>query len=110
LGFPLDLIDRSVIIATQGYEADSIREILRIRAREEKVTIENDALEKLTEMGTKSSLRYAVQLLSLAAQNARVMKHDSVAFEDVGRVGSLFMDTAEATEHLQKYEEKLMYH
>jgi len=50
LGFPLDLIDRSVIIATQGYEADSIREILRIRAREEKVTIENDALERLTEM------------------------------------------------------------
>lgn len=110
LGFPLDLIDRSVIIATQGYEADSIREILRIRAREEKVTIENDALERLTEMGTKSSLRYAVQLLSLAAQNARVMKHDSVAVEDVERVGSLFMDSSEATEHLRKYEEKLMYH
>lgn len=44
MGFPLDLIDRSVIIATHGYDSESIRGILRIRAREEKVTIDNDAL------------------------------------------------------------------
>jgi TBP-interacting protein len=110
LGFPLDLIDRSVIIATHGYDADSIREILRIRAGEEKVVIENDALEKLTEIGAKSSLRYAVQLLSLSAQNAKLTKRESVTLEDVERVDSLFMDTSEATEHLRKYEEKLMYH
>ncbi|RLI37846.1 TATA box-binding protein [Candidatus Bathyarchaeota archaeon] len=110
MGFPLDLIDRSVIIATHEYDAESIREILRIRAREEKVTINEDALEKLTEIGTKSSLRYAVQLLSLAAQNAKVLKHDTVTAEDVERVDSLFMDIGEATEHLRKYEEKLMYH
>jgi len=110
LGFPLDLIDRSVIIATHGYDAESIREILRIRAREEKVTIENEALERLTEIGAKSSLRYAVQLLSLGAQNAKTMKRESVTNEDVERVDSLFMDTFEATEHLRKYEEKLMYH
>ncbi|RLI16999.1 TATA box-binding protein [Candidatus Bathyarchaeota archaeon] len=110
LGFPLDLIDRSVIIATHEYDADSIREILRIRAREEKVTIENDALERLTEIGSKSSLRYAVQLLSLAAQNAKVQKHESVTLEDVERVDSLFMDVQEATEHLRRYEDKLLYH
>ncbi|RJS86000.1 RuvB-like helicase [Candidatus Bathyarchaeota archaeon] len=110
MGFPLDLIDRSVIIPTHEYDADSIREILRIRAREEKVTINNDALEKLTEIGTRSSLRYAVQLLSLAAQNAKVRKSDTVAIEDVERVASLFMDVTQATEHLRRYEEKLMYH
>ncbi|MEM3626941.1 MAG: RuvB-like domain-containing protein [Candidatus Bathyarchaeia archaeon] len=110
MGFPLDLIDRSVIIATHEYDAESIREILRIRAREEKVTVEDDALEKLTNIGAKSSLRYAVQLLSLAAQNSKVMKRNSVTVEDVDRVSSLFMDISEATEHLKKYEEKLMYH
>jgi len=89
MGFPLDLIDRSVIIATHEYDSESIREILRIRAREENVTIDNDALEKLTEVGTESSLRYAVQLLSLAAQNARSLKHDMVAVEDAERVDSV---------------------
>ncbi|MCD6530314.1 RuvB-like helicase [Candidatus Bathyarchaeota archaeon] len=110
LGFPLDLIDRSVIIATQEYDAESIREILRIRADQERVNIKDDALEKLTEIGVKSSLRYAVQLLSLAAQNAKVAKRDTVIVEDVERVGNLFMDVNEAAEHLRKYEEKLMYH
>jgi len=110
LGFPLDLIDRSVIIGTKEYDADSIREILRIRANEEKVKIEKAALEKLTEIGAKSSLRYAVQLLSLAAQNSRVEKREKVTAKDVERVSNLFMDIGEATDHLRKYEDKLMYH
>ncbi len=110
MGFPLDLIDRSVIIGTNDYDADSIREILRIRSVEEKVKINDDALEKLTEVGAKSSLRYSVQLLSLAAQNARMSKQKSVSLKDVERVDKLFMDIGEAAEHLRKYEEKMMLH
>ncbi len=72
--------------------------------------IEKAALEKLTEIGAKSSLRYAVQLLSLAAQNSRVEKREKVTAEDVERVSNLFMDIGEATDHLRKYEDKLMYH
>ena len=110
LGFPLDLIDRAVIIATREYDPESIKEILRIRSDEEKVKIEKDALEKLTEVGAKSSLRYSVQLLSLAAQNARAMKRKKVNVEDVERVDKLFMDVGEAAEHLKKYEDKMMLH
>ena len=110
MGFPLDLIDRSVIIGTHEYDPDSIREILHIRSREEKVKIEDDALERLTEVGSKSSLRYAVQLLSLAAQNAKAMKRERVTVEDVERVDKLFMDIGEAAEHLKKYEERMMLH
>jgi len=67
-------------------------------------------LEKLTQIGAKSSLRYSVQLLSLAAQNAKAMKHEKVSAEDVERVDKLFMDIGEAAQHLREYEEKLMYH
>jgi len=110
LGFPLDLVDRAVIIATHEYDPESIKEILRIRSEEEKVKIEKEALEKLTEVGAKSSLRYSVQLLSLAAQNAKAMKREEVNVEDVERVDKLFMDVGEAAEHLKKYEEKMMLH
>lgn len=110
LGFPLDLIDRAVIIATQEYDPESIREILRLRSEEEKVKLNREALERLTQVGARSSLRYAVQLLSLAAQNARSLGHEEVAVEDVARVDSLFMDIGEASEHLKKYEEKFMKH
>ncbi len=110
MGFPLDLIDRSVIIATHEYDPESIREILSIRSGEEKVELQKKALEKLTEVGAKSSLRYSVQLLSLSAQNARTMKHKKVSAKDVERVTKLFMDIGEAAEHLRKYEEKMMKH
>lgn len=74
------------------------------------VKIKENALEKLTEIGAKSSLRYSVQLLSLAAQNAGSTKHNFVTVKDVERVNGLFMDVGEAAEHLRKYEKKLMYH
>lgn len=110
MGFPLDLVDRSVIIGTEDYDAESIREILKIRSKEEKINIKENALEKITEVGAKTSLRYSVQLLSLAAQNAKSVKHKDVTIEDVERVSKLFMDVSEATQHLKKYEDKMMFH
>jgi TBP-interacting protein len=110
LGFPIDLIDRSVIIATQPYDVESVKEILRIRSEEEKIKLEDKALESLAEVGAKSSLRYAVQLLSLAAQNAKAANKSKVTVEDVERVDDLFMDIGEAAEYLRKYEERLMIH
>ena len=110
LGFPIDLIDRAVIIATHPYDRDSIKEILKIRAVEEKIEIEKEALERLTDVGERSSLRYAVQLLSLAAQNAKRRKSEKVTVEDVQRVSSLFMDINEAADYLRKYEERLLTH
>jgi len=110
LGFPLDLLDRAVIIATHEYDADTIREILKIRAVEEKIDVETNALEKLTQIGAGSSLRYAVQLLSLAAQNAKSMKRNIVKVEDVERVKDLFMDVNQAMEHLRKYEMQMLHY
>ena len=110
LGFPIDLIDRSVIIGTQQYDPESIQEILRIICGEEKIKMEDDAIRKLTEVGSKSSLRYAVGLLSLAAQSAKTASRDRVTVEDVDRVDKLFMDIGEATEYLKRYEEKMMTH
>jgi TBP-interacting protein len=110
LGFPIDLIDRSVIITTQPYDVESVKEILRIRSEEEKIELDSKALERLAEVGAKSSLRYAVQLLSLAAQNAKALNKKKVAIDDVQRVDELFKDISEAAEYLRKYEEKLMIH
>jgi len=110
LGFPIDLLDRSVIIATQPYDLESVKEILRIRSIEEKIKLEKDALEKLAEVGAKSSLRYAVQLLSPAAQNAKSAKKEKVTVEDVERVDDLFMDVREAAEYLKEHEERMMVH
>ncbi|MDH5634881.1 MAG: RuvB-like domain-containing protein, partial [Candidatus Bathyarchaeota archaeon] len=110
LGFPIDLIDRAVIIGTHLYDSESVQEILRIRCREENIKMEKEAIHKLTEVGSKSSLRYAVGLLSLAVQSAKAGGRDKVTMKDVERVDDLFMDIGEAAEFLKEYEEKLMRH
>ena len=110
MGFPLDLVDRSVIIGTEEYNADSICEILRIRCEEEKIHIKKNALQRITAVGAQTSLRYSVQLLSLAAQNAKSAKRKKVTIKDVERVNKLFMDVSKATQHLKKYEDKMMFH
>ncbi len=110
LGFPLDLLDRAVIIGTEEYDKESIRAILKIRSEEEKVTLTQEALEALASIGQRTSLRYAVQLLSIAAQNARIGGKDKVTEEDVKRVDELFMDVSEAVQHLKKYEDRLLKH
>ncbi|AEH23828.1 RuvB-like helicase [Pyrococcus yayanosii] len=76
-GIPLDMLDRLLIINTEPYKKEEIREIVKIRAREEGVELSEDALEYLAELGEKTSLRYAVQLLapaSIIAGGKRVEK------------------------------------
>jgi len=110
LGFPPDLLDRAIIIGTETYDEESVREILKIRAVEEDVEIGEEALKKLTKIGAERSLRYAVQLLSIAAEHAKSSGRSKITSEDVDRVDYLFMDVSEAVQHLKKYEELMMKH
>lgn len=110
LGFPPDLLDRGIIIGTDTYDEDSVREIIRIRAIEEGIEVEEEALKRLTKIGCERSLRYGVQLLSIAAENAKSNGRNKVTLNDVERVDGLFMDVSEAVEHLKKYESLMLKH
>ena len=41
---------------------------------------------------------------------SNILINKEIAIEDIERVSSLFMDISEATQHLKKYEEKMMIH
>lgn len=57
-GVPLDLLDRLVIIRTLQYSQDEMAQILQIRARVEGIEIDEESLLKLSEVGSKATLRY----------------------------------------------------
>ena len=107
-GIPLDLLDRMLIINTRIYNEDEIREILKIRAEEEGVNLTDEALEYLTKIGVEASLRYAVQLLSPAAENAKAENKSIVDKKDVETVRSLFSDVRKSVEYLKRYEEYML--
>ncbi len=107
-GMPLDLLDRLVIITTDKYTRDEVGEILKIRAAEEGIDIDDKALEILKDEGERRSLRYAVQILGIAGVKARSEGRDKITEEDVKEVAERFSDVKDAIQHLKKYEGELL--
>ncbi|WP_457548964.1 RuvB-like helicase [Archaeoglobus sp.] len=107
-GIPLDLLDRLLIITTEPYSREEIKKIIEIRADESKIKLSEEALEMLTDLGEKNSLRYAVQLLAPAYEFAKLRNSDKVEVEDVKRASELFVDVSQSSSYLKRWEEKML--
>lgn len=107
-GIPLDLLDRLLIITTEPYSRDEIKTIIEIRAAESGMMLSDEAMDRLTDIGEKTSLRYAVQLLAPAFEFARMRNSGKVELEDVERAASIFADVSQSSAYLKKWEEKML--
>ena len=105
---PLDLLDRLLIINTKPYSAKEIKKILEIRAEAEKVKIDKEALDYLTEIGARTSLRYAIQLIAPAYEVAKEENSEMIKKKHVERVEKLFADVKRSVEYLRKFEERFL--
>lgn len=103
-GIPLDLLDRLLIITTRPYTPSEIEEIIKIRVKEEEIELSEDALKRLVEIGSETSLRYALQLLEPARIIAMRRGSTRIEVQDVERARSLFADVKTSVEYLKKYE------
>lgn len=107
-GMPLDLIDRLLIINTRPYGKEEIKKIIEIRLEHEKVKMNEEALEFLTEIGSKTSLRYAVQLIAPAYEVAKEENCDEIKKKHVEKVNKLFADVKRSVEYLREYEKQFL--
>jgi TBP-interacting protein len=107
-GMPLDMLDRLLIINTKPYSYEEILEILKIRVREEDLDIAPETLELVAKTGVESSLRYAVQILTPAAQIAKAKGKKTITNEEVEEAKKLFADLKRSVLYLKEYESKLL--
>merc|ERR1719157_89270 len=89
-GMPVDLLDRLVIIRTMPYSVDEIVQITSIRAQTEGLTIDEEALVLLGEIGANTSLRYVVQLLTPGAMLAKSQGRTAISVDDIEEIDLLF--------------------
>ncbi|XP_037087976.1 ruvB-like 2 [Pollicipes pollicipes] len=108
-GVPIDLLDRTVIISTRPYQESETKQILKIRCEEEDAEMSDDALTVLTRIGMETSLRYAIQLITLASLVARKRNSSEIEIEDVKRVYSLFLDETRSSQFLKDYQDQFMF-
>lgn len=99
-GIPLDLLDRCMIVRTLPYDRNEIKEVIKLRVKIEGLIIEEDALEKLTDGGLESSLRYALQLLTPASILARVSGRSRISLADLDESFTLFIDARSSAQFM----------
>lgn len=63
-GIPADFLERSICISTVPYSIDELTRIICLRAVEENVQAEDEAIDFLASLAAESSLRYSLQLLA----------------------------------------------
>ncbi|RVD88466.1 P-loop containing nucleoside triphosphate hydrolase [Arthrobotrys flagrans] len=107
-GLPIDLLDRVLIIPTPGYSAPEIQQILSIRAQEQEVDLDDNALTLLTKIGSETSLRYASQLITASNMIASKRPKKTVTVDDVTRSFKLFLDTGRSAKYLAEYENQFI--
>merc|ERR1712032_1393409 len=70
----------------------------------------DEAKELLTKIGSDSSLRYAVHLITVSNLVAMKRKAQEVDVQDIRKVYSLFVDVKRSTQFLHEYQQEFMFH
>lgn len=108
-GMPMDLLDRCLIVKTQTYSKEEVSKILKIRCEEEDVVIQEKGMQFLTGIAMRSSLRYAIQLITCSSFYSKKRKGKSVSVKDIQKCYNLFMDVQRSSKFCQDNENKFMF-
>ena len=107
-GIPVDLLDRLLIIRLLPYRLDEIVQILSIRCETESIEIEAEALAHLATIGTKTSLRFAVQLINPAYVLSQTLGKLKISLDEVNEISELFYDGKTSARILQEQADKFI--
>ena len=91
-GIPIDLLDRLLIIRLLPYSLDEIVQIIAIRCATENIEIEEPALAHLATIGTQTSLRYVVQMITPAMVLAETLGKTKISKDEIDEISSIFLD------------------
>ena len=103
-GIPVDLLDRLLIIRTMPYNIQEMSQIISIRAIVEGIQVNSTALELLANIGSRSSLRYAVQMLTPSKILAETVGREEITEQDIHDVDKLFYDGKASAQLLARSE------
>ncbi len=105
---PIDLLDRLLIINTRKYNAEEIKEILKVRSKVEKIELSKEALDLLVEIGSKTSLRYAVQLIAPASMVMQEEGKKQIEKRHIEKARKLFADVKRSVRYLKQQEKEFL--
>ena len=91
-GIPLDFLDRVLIIRTMPYSQEEMIQIVKLRGQVEGIQVDDESLAELGAIGCRTTLRYAVQLLTPASVLAKINGLEHITVDEVREISELFFD------------------
>ena len=88
---------------------EEMAQVIALRAKTESIEVESDALVKLSEIGERATLRYAVQLLTPADIIARTNGRSTIKSADVEEGDGLFYDAKSSAKLLAENADKYIH-
>ena len=107
-GIPQDLLDRLLIIRTVPYILEEIVEIIALRASTESIQLDEEALGHLGYIGSNSTLRYVVQLLTPGRIIAETNGREEICKADIEEVAQLFFEGKQSSKVLIEQAEQFI--
>ena len=101
-GIPIDMLDRLLIAKTKIPPPEDVRKIIEIKATADGVELSPEALDMLTDLGVKKTLRYAAQLLQPARVIAEISNSSIVRPEHIERVMKVYLDFRDSINYLNE--------
>jgi TBP-interacting protein len=98
--------DRLLIAKTKIPPPEDVKKIIEIKAVADGVELSAEALDLLTEIGVKRSLRYAAQLLQPARVVAEISGSNIVKPEHAKRIMSVYLDFRGSINYLNEEHKK----
>jgi len=93
-----------MIVKTDGYTRDQVGRVIQLRATVEGLKLGKGVIDWLVTEGVKSSLRYALQLLTPASILVQLAGRSQIEMEDIGEMTELFLDAKTSVRNLAKGE------
>ncbi|CAI5446912.1 unnamed protein product [Caenorhabditis angaria] len=91
-GIPSDFLDRMLIVNAEPYTNEDIEKILKLRADEEGVKLDSNSLALLVKLVSTTSLRYSIQLISVAEVLRMRSKEQTITTDHVSKAYRMFYD------------------
>ena len=107
-GIPVDLLDRMLVIRNLPYTLEEVIQIVAIRAQTESIQMTDEALATLGTIGNRTSLRYAIQLLTPSKILATTLGKDAIESDHVDEIDRLFSDAKRSAKLLADQADKYL--
>jgi RuvB-like protein 1 (pontin 52) len=90
------------------YSTQEISQIISLRAAIEGISLDDEALAFLADRGFKTSLRYAVQLLTPAKILSKLNGKTNISKQEIEEIAALFWDAKSSAKLLKEQEAKYL--